>query len=367
MLNDGGVVNHGGAPVSGAELALEIGGRAIQTQRVNLEANGSASVSFEPVTLTERNVRASVRTPNDALARDNVFNFVMSPEEPVRVLSPSDRARRARSACFCARARVGESPRFEVTPASRRISPDGYRRLGVGGRAERCSGLTTSTTADRLARFVERGGGLLRRGWRAGRVGRAGRRAAGPSGTGCGRPARRPPARRLEYGHPAFEVFRAPRSGDFSAARFYRYRAVTAGPGAQILARFDDGAPALLSGSGNGRVLLWTSSRRITGTTSRSSRSSSVRSPDGPHLGATASRVVAHRRRRARGAGRRRSPRAPTPRRLTPSGERVGARRRRTGRARADRAGFLRDSPAGARTRSRPMPWPATSISPNRT
>jgi hypothetical protein len=65
----------------------------------------------------------------------------------------------------------------------------------------------------------------------------------------------------VEYGHPVFEVFRAPRSGDFAAARFYGYRGVTPGPGAQVLARFDDGAPALLERkTGTGRVLMWTSS-----------------------------------------------------------------------------------------------------------
>ena len=101
VLVTGGVVNHGSAPVNGAELALEIGGRAIQTQRVNLEANGSASVTFEPVTLTERNVRASVRAPNDALARDNVFNFVISPEDRSASSSPSEPARRGTSACSC--------------------------------------------------------------------------------------------------------------------------------------------------------------------------------------------------------------------------------------------------------------------------
>jgi hypothetical protein len=58
-----------------------------------------------------------------------------------------------------------------------------------------------------------------------------------------------------------FEPFRAPRSGDFSAARFYGYRAVTTQPGANILARFDDGAPALVERKvSNGRVLVWASS-----------------------------------------------------------------------------------------------------------
>jgi hypothetical protein len=64
----------------------------------------------------------------------------------------------------------------------------------------------------------------------------------------------------LEYGHSVFEPFRAPRSGDFSAARFYGYRSVTPAKDAQVLARFDDGAPALMARSvGRGRALVWTS------------------------------------------------------------------------------------------------------------
>ena len=51
----------------------------------------------------------------------------------------------------------------------------------------------------------------------------------------AGRSDRRAPARlgALEYGHPIFELFRAPRSGDFSAARFYSYRAAVRRPRAR--------------------------------------------------------------------------------------------------------------------------------------
>jgi len=57
-----------------------------------------------------------------------------------------------------------------------------------------------------------------------------------------------------------FEPFRAPRSGDFAAARIYGYRSVEPVPSAQVLARFDAGAPALVERrTGTGRVLLWTS------------------------------------------------------------------------------------------------------------
>src|SRR4029453_10859006 len=64
----------------------------------------------------------------------------------------------------------------------------------------------------------------------------------------------------LEYAHPVFEPFRAPRSGDFSSTRFYGYRSTTVAQSGEVLARFDAGAPALVERDfGNGRVLVWTS------------------------------------------------------------------------------------------------------------
>jgi hypothetical protein len=64
----------------------------------------------------------------------------------------------------------------------------------------------------------------------------------------------------LEYGHPIFEPFKAPRSGNFSSIPVYGYRSVNAVAGAAVLARFDTGAPAVVERRvGNGRVLLWAS------------------------------------------------------------------------------------------------------------
>ena len=114
----------------------------------------------------------------------------------------------------------------------------------------------------RLARFVEMGGGLFVA---------LGPRATWPQDVDILPAAVQAPVDRtrgdaarigaLEYGHPVFEPFRAPRSGDFAAARIYGYRAVAPSPMAQMLARFDAGAPALLERrTGTGRVLLWTSS-----------------------------------------------------------------------------------------------------------
>jgi hypothetical protein len=65
----------------------------------------------------------------------------------------------------------------------------------------------------------------------------------------------------LEYDHPVFELFRRPRSGDFASTRFLRYRKVRTEADASVLARFDDGSPALVETRlGAGRVLVFCSS-----------------------------------------------------------------------------------------------------------
>ena len=57
-----------------------------------------------------------------------------------------------------------------------------------------------------------------------------------------------------------FEIFKAPRSGDFSAAQIYRYRRIEPAPGDKVLARFDDGAVAAVERKvGAGRVIVWAS------------------------------------------------------------------------------------------------------------
>jgi hypothetical protein len=63
-----------------------------------------------------------------------------------------------------------------------------------------------------------------------------------------------------DYSHPVLEVFKAPRSGDFSAVHIFRYRALATAPDAKVLVRFDDGAVAAAERRvGTGRVIVWTS------------------------------------------------------------------------------------------------------------
>ena len=253
-----GVVNHSTA-VARATLALEVDGQSIQSQSADVAAGGSSSVTFAPFTVASRNMRGTVRLPDDGLDRDNVFHFVVSPSEPVRAFVVN-RAGAEREALYLARAlAIGESPRVEVTMRTPATFSDADARQAAVVILNDVQ--VADDLADRLARFVAGGGGLFIA---------AGRQATWPARLADTVPAlpgdpidrtTTTPSRLggLEYSHPVFELFRAPRSGDFSAARFYAYRGALQSTG-QVLARFDDGTPALMERkTGAGRVLLWSS------------------------------------------------------------------------------------------------------------
>jgi hypothetical protein len=259
VIVTGGVINRSNAPIAGLNVSLEIDGRVVQSTSVSVDAKGAASTTFAPVTITAENTRAAVRVADDALAADNAFHFVLTPPRPVDVTLVTRNT--GGSALYLTRAlAIGESPRFTVTPR------------GIDALSDDVLGRTRvivlddinppDATASRLKRFVENGGGLFvvigpQASWSGAAAdllpatpASAVDRTRGPAGTVGG----------LEYGHAVFEPFRAPRSGDFSAARFYGYRSVTAAKDAQVLARFDDGSPALVERQiGRGRVIAWTS------------------------------------------------------------------------------------------------------------
>jgi hypothetical protein len=210
------------------------------------------------VTVSHRNMRGTVRVSDDALAPDNTFNFVISPTEPVRVVVV-DRGTSATGLYLSRALAVGESPRFEMTNRQLdALSDDDLRRHAVVV----LNDVPVSVgLARRLLRFVEQGGGLFVA---------AGARASWPADVdllpgSIGNPidrTRGDAARvgALEYAHPIFEPFRAPRSGNFATIPVYGYRNVTAAPNTQVLAKFDGTAPAVIERRvGGGRVVLWAS------------------------------------------------------------------------------------------------------------
>jgi len=258
-----GVVNHSTKPVSGVALSLEVDGQSIQSLKTDVAAGGSSSVTFAPFTVASRNMRGTVRLPDDALKRDNVFNFVVSPSEPVHAFV-INRSGAESDALYLSRAlAIGESPRVELVSRTPTTFSDADARAAAVVILDDVQ--VADDLADRLAHFVASGGGLfIALGSHATWPARLAETVPALPGDVVDRTTT-PPSRLggLEYSHPVFELFRAPRSGDFSAARFYGYRAVTQ-PTGQILARFDDGSPALMERkTGAGRVLLWTSTLNL--------------------------------------------------------------------------------------------------------
>ncbi len=255
-----GLINRGPNPIR-QSVQLEIDGRASGSRDVAIEPNASASVSFDPVTVAEANIQAVVRAGTDAMPADNAFYFVLSPSRTISVLIvEADNARNQPSLYLSTALDLGRTPPFEtaVVPASR-LTP-----AELEGRALVVLNDPTSlsTSAVNLVQsFVERGGGLfIALGERTpvagssplipGELGASVERMALSGGTfGF-----------LDYSHPVLEPFKDPRAGNFSTMRFLEYRRLTPEPSDHVLARYDDGAAAMVERQvGNGRVIAFTS------------------------------------------------------------------------------------------------------------
>ena len=256
-----GLSNKGDEPLKDVPVTLTIDGHEIQTERATVAPHAAGSVTFAQFTLTGPNVRGSVRAGADLLPADNIFHFVLAPSEPVS-LAIVDSGDRSDGSLFLSKAlSIGTTPTFHVDVASAsRVTPTAFDKRAVAVLNDTM--FPPAGGGGVLKRFLERGGGLLvvtgdHTTWPPGeaellpgRLGATVDRTSGRSGS----------LGYLDYSHPVFEVFKAPRSGDFSAAHVFRYRALQTLPTDRILARFDDGAIAAAERKvGAGRAIVWTS------------------------------------------------------------------------------------------------------------
>ena len=265
-----GVLNRSATAATSVPIHLEVDGRPVQDLTISAAPNASASVTFAPLSITNANTKVSVRLGTagqasvDALERDNVFHFVVTPAAPVPVMVVSQG--RADANLYLSRAlAIGEAPRFDSSLQSpEALAGDAMNRarliilndVPVGDAA-----------AAKLVTFVEGGGGLLiaagqRASWPPSRSGWLPASIGPPVDRTRGTPAR---LSGMDYGHAVFEPFRAPRSGDFSTTRFYSYRGLGAAKDATVLARFDTGEPALVErNAGRGKVVVFASTLDLT-------------------------------------------------------------------------------------------------------
>lgn len=254
--------NNGDVGVDGRSVTLMLDGARVAAEPVALEPGAATTVTFPPFSVASGAASGVVRLDSDDVAPNDVRYFVAEPRRSMAVLivEPDGtgprrglHARRAlelgRDPTFALRRRTDRSLRAEDFDAVRVVILDGVP-------------FPEGETGARLRAFVEAGGGLLvAHGESTG--GGIPAAAQGLAAPPDGRPVSRGEGGTLasiEYGHPVFAAFRDPGSGDLGGARFSRYRRVDA-EGLRVLARFDDGAPALLEAEvGLGRVLVWTTS-----------------------------------------------------------------------------------------------------------
>lgn len=256
-----GIANKGSDAVTNVPVTLEIDGRVIETLPVTVGANASASVAFSPFTLSEPSVHGVVKAGSDAMPADNSFDFVVTPSQSVSILVVDSGS--TDSSFYLTKAlAIGNTPTFnvEVVPAGR-VTPQMLEKRAAVILND--TALPAALAGGALKRYIESGGGLLvavgeRTTWPQndadllpGQLGAVVDRMDGRGATIGFR----------DYSHPVFEVFKAPRSGDFSAARVMRYRAVQPVPEARVLARYDDGGIAAAERRvGAGRVIVLTTS-----------------------------------------------------------------------------------------------------------
>ena len=256
----------GPRPVDDARVILELNGREVETKRVSLPARGATSVTFASVPVPDATTRGSVRlstsASDDRLATDNIFHFVLARAQVVSVLiieSPNTPA--ARSVFLPRALGIGDRPTFRVVQRrSDRVTPadvDEARVVILQG-----VGMPGGAVGDRIRTLVRDGGGLVvalgeQNGGRA--LAGASEMLPGTIGEIVDRSTERGGSLgALDRGHPALETFRGARSGDFTSARYLRYRAFAPAANDAILARFDDGTVALAERRvGRGRVLVF--------------------------------------------------------------------------------------------------------------
>ena len=223
-------------------------------------ANASTSVTFAPFTLARNTVRGVVRAGTDRLPADNAFHFVLAPSRPVSILLV-DQGDRAGNSFYLTRAlAIGTAPAFQVET----MPP---QRVSTGALDRRSLVILNNTVVPPgvgvagLQQYVEQGGGLfVIAGDRASWPSNDTTVLPGPLGETVDRIDRVGSFGYVDHSHPVFEVFKAPRSGDFTGVKVFRYRAMQAGPEARVLARYDDGGVAIAERRiGNGRVIVFTS------------------------------------------------------------------------------------------------------------
>ena len=243
-------VGEGGGATS---AVLEVDGQVRERVETGLQG-GVAEVEFGPVALTDEPQRGVIRIDSDDLPQDDARYFVLTPGREISVLVVEPPTPRNNMSLYLRRAlELSREPpiRLEVTNAGIPSDPeDRYDVIVLNG---------GPASPEALTPFLEDGGGVF---WAPGSFAGTSDEAA-PLGASIGGVRDHDRGSEVRLGtvdreHPVFQPFREAGTGNFASARFFRTRRLEVADSARVLARFDDGGPALVEARvGSGRILTW--------------------------------------------------------------------------------------------------------------
>ena len=265
------VKNFGYTPYQG-EMALTINGQPAGLKRVSISSRSGQVVTFRH-TFRDDNNTGVIDFGSDPLQIDNTYYFTVNTPAPLKVLIVEDRKRGniTSTAAFYLNQALALRPDPPMSVETRSVSTLGNLSLGNYQTVILADVMTVSRAAhDRLTQYVRSGGGLI--------VGLNPNVSVKVFNSAMGdllpgklmdlKPSNLSPQKtkfrslaEVNYLHPVFQPFSGPHHGDFGTARFFRIARMNADSSTAVLAKFDDGNPAILEKPiGMGKVLLMPSS-----------------------------------------------------------------------------------------------------------
>ncbi len=277
------VIRQGEQAPSRAQILLELDDQETERQSVEIVSEGAVSISFDPITLPELGIRGAIRLESESSeSMGEPFRFVVSPSEIMSVLLVEGAEGAERDTSPYLRSALTVSGGSPVQVETRRTAAFSVAELeNVDLVILNDIPLPSGASGTALQDHVMGGGGLFvvtgpesapdewSSTWDPFLPGRSGDVIERDPGRGAS-------LAQVDRDHPIFTLFRGAGGSGLGTPRFFRYRELDLPDefspppaeitdemnedGPQVLARFDDGSPALAQRIvGGGRVLLWTS------------------------------------------------------------------------------------------------------------
>jgi uncharacterized membrane protein len=258
------VSNFSDLPQDHVQVDFQINEQTIEKRDISLNSRDSRVVEFTGFNLNDGVNRCTIDIVTGDFAPDNRFYFTLRRETPAKALIVENATRgRSDSLHLQSALTTNEDLPFTFTLKSTgTVDPTSITEYSLVLLND--AGSISPALADTLAKFVEAGGQIIA--------------ATGPQtqvdsfntslqriAPATLREAVQPKAgesvaiTEVKFDHPIFEVFQE--SGRLASANVVGYFRSEPNQNAAVLARFEDGSPALIEGrTGKGRVMLFTSS-----------------------------------------------------------------------------------------------------------